>query len=486
MFRFGKGSLILGFTDKNASTHITAGNTRLILATVFTGTFMSTLDSSIANVALPTISEQLTISIHNVQWVVTSYLLTICAMLPIMGKLSDKLGKGRIYNFGFLLFTIGSMLCALSSSLSGLILSRVVQALGASCLMACSQGIVAETFAASGRGRALGMIGMAVSLGSLTGPGIGGLLLGHMDWSAIFWINVPIGIAGFIAGLFFLPKDKVENKKTPFDYFGSLSFMIGIVLLLYSISNGEEMGWTSPFILGGLTFSLVVLIFFYVWEHRVGHPMLDFRLYQIRSFRLGNIASFLSFVAQFVMSIMMPFYLQDVLHFSPQVTGYAIMVLPLSMAITAPLSGWLSDKIGYRILTTGGLAINALAFGLLNTLTTDASFAVVAAHLFLFGVGGGLFQSPNNSSVMGSVPQPKLGSAGSLNALVRNLGMVIGTSLSVTLYSIVLKRSGGEGTPEAMLNALHVVFWVAMGVCLLALFVSSLRLKAPEKEIPAQ
>lgn len=473
----------MALNEQKTAANSAGKNPWLILATVFVGTFMSTLDSSIANVALPTISDQLNITIHSVQWVITSYLLTICAMLPIMGKLSDKWGKGRVYNFGFIIFTVGSALCGLSGTLPSLIGARVVQALGASCLMSCSQGIVAETFAVNGRGKALGIIGVAVSLGSLTGPGVGGLLLDRMDWTSIFWVNVPIGILATFAGFFFLPKDRLEKKKAPFDYMGSILFIAGMVALLYSISNGEDFGWTSPVIIIGLVASIAVLVLFYTLEHKTAHPMLDFQLYEIRAFRLGTIASFLSFVAQFVMNIMMPFYLQNVLHFRPDITGYAMMLLPLTMAVAAPFSGWLSDKIGYRILTTGGLAINALAFGLLNTLDQHAGFGIIALHLCLFGIGGGMFQSPNNSSVMGAVPKPKLGSAGSINALVRNLGMVIGASLSVTLYSAVLKRSG-EATPAAMLGALHVVFWTAMGVCILALIVSALRLtSAGEKTI---
>lgn len=457
-------------------------NRWLVLANVALGTFMSTLDGSIANVALPTISEKLNIPIHNVQWIVTSYLLTICALLPVMGKLSDRFGKSRVYNLGFLVFTAGSALCGFSGSLTGLILSRIVQAVGAACLMSCSQGIIAETFAGGNRGRALGITGTVVSLGSLTGPGIGGLILSSMNWNAIFLINVPIGILGFMAGFSLLPKDKIEQKKLAFDYLGSALFIIGIVTFLYAISNGEEIGWSNFFIWGSIVFSLILLVVFYFWEQKVQNPMLDFALYRIKAFGIGNMAALLSFMAHFTVVVMMPFYLQNVLGYPPQMTGYAMMTIPLVMAVVAPVSGWLSDKIDFRILTTAGLLVNVVGFALLNTLTTEVPFWAVALHLCIFGLGGGLFQSPNNSSIMGSVPKHKLGTAGGLNALVRNIGMVLGTALSVTLYSIGLNRYTGAIAPEGMLNAMKTVFWVAMGICLIALVISSLRLGSKKME----
>ncbi|MFC4103242.1 MFS transporter [Paenibacillus xanthanilyticus] len=454
-------------------------NRWLILANVSVGTFMATLDGSIANVALPTISAELGAPVHVVQWVLTSYLLTICATLPIAGKISDLLGRGRIYNYGFIAFAVGSAMCALADSLALLIVSRIVQALGASCLMANSQAIVAEAFGANERGRAMGITGTTVSLGSLSGPALGGVLVGQLGWESIFWINVPIGMIGFLAGLYLLPRAKAAKKGEPFDYTGSVLFMTGMVLFLYVLSNAQDWGWGSAWTLAGGLGSVLVLAAFYLYERRLTYPMLDFSLYRIRAFAVGNTTALLSFVALFCMNVMMPFYMQNVLGYSPEQTGYTMMVNPLTMAVVAPISGWLSDRFGPNWLTTAGLLVNASAFALLNTLTADESAGVLAAHLALFGLGGGLFQSPNNASVMGAVPKPRLGTAGGLNALVRNIGMVTGIAVSVSLYSSVLGHVAGQGgeasaQPDggAMLTALHAVFWTAAGICLLALFVS--------------
>ena len=463
-----------------------------ILATMCFGTFMATLDSSIANVALPTIASELSSPLHTVQWVITAYLLTICATLPIIGKLSDLVGRTRVYNYGFLVFILGAMASALSPSLGILITARVFQAFGASCLMANSQAIVAETFAGSGRGRALGIIGMSVSVGSLSGPGIGGLLVGSFGWSSIFWVNVPIGLIGFIAGWFILPKEPIQKRNEPFDYLGSALFAGGMVVFLYTVSNASEWGWGTnrTFILGIV--ALFLLAGFFLWERKVTYPMLDFSLYRIPLFAMGNSASFLQFTSMFSMMVMMPFYMQNVLHFSPQVTGYTMMAYPCTMAIVAPVSGWLSEKIGPYVLTLGGLLINSFAFALLTTLSIHESSWMVALHLVLFGVGAGMFLSPNNSSIMGSVPNSKLGTAGGLNALIRNLGMVIGISLSVSLFSYRLNSQhsgdGGitvneVGEAALMLNAMHFVFWTAMSICLVGVLICSLRFKLSKEDV---
>lgn len=458
----------------------------LILANVAVGTFMATLDGSIANVALPTIATEMQMPLHAVQWVLTAYLLTISATLPIVGKLSDLYGRTRVYQMGFLIFVIGSAGCGLSQSLGLLIVSRILQAIGASCLMSNSQAIIAHTFARGGRGQAMGIIGTIVSLGSLTGPGIGGILVGSLGWPSIFWINVPIGILGFIAGMFILPRDKKETVKEPFDYLGSSLFITGMIALLYMLSNAQEWGWASPLVLIGIGGSLLLFLLFYWQEKRSPYPMLDFSLYRIRDFAYGNLAAFLSFTSMFFVGVMMPFYMQNVLGFSPEVTGYTMMAQPLMMMIVAPLAGWLSDKIGPSFLTTAGLLMNALGFFLLNTLTTQESPWMVAFHLALFGLGSGMFQSPNNASIMGAVPKSRLGTAGGLNALVRNVGMVTGITISVSLFSSRFQQltgnlgtfpTHGQTNPEAMMDSLHLVFWVALGICLAGAFLSTRRFR---------
>ncbi|MCF8563929.1 MFS transporter [Alicyclobacillus tolerans] len=451
-----------------------------ILANVSVGTFMAVLDGGIANVALPSISSTLHVSISVVEWVVTAYLLTISALLPVVGKVSDMLGKSRVYNVGFLVFAAGSALCGISTSVGMLIAMRVLQAMGASLLMANSQAIVALTFPAKERGRAMGIIGTMVAIGGLAGPAIGGVLIGWFGWPAIFWVNVPIGLIGFLAALKILPRPQRARTVEPFDYLGSVLFMAGIVLFLYTVSNAEAWGFGSLRSIGSFAVSAVLLGAFYLRERWTTHPMLDFSLYRNRLFAMGTSAALLSFAALFCTNIMMPFYMQNLLHFSPQLTGTVMAAYPLTMAVTAPVAGWLSDKIGPFVLTTAGLSLNALGFMSLNLLGAGAGAVVIALHLAVFGIGQGMFQSPNNSSIMGSVQREKLGVAGGINALVRNIGMLLGISLSVSLFSARLHQLTGSASLAAertagaqeFVAALHTVFWAAAAVCLLGVLFS--------------
>ncbi|AIG26882.1 MFS transporter [Brevibacillus laterosporus] len=461
-----------------------------ILANVSLGIFMSTLDGSITNVALPSISGTLDVPLHIVQWVVTAYLLAIASLLPIIGKLSDLFGRGNLYNLGFLIFLIGSALCGLSKSIWMLIGMRVLQAAGAALLMANSQAIIAATFPKEERGRALGITGMVVSLGSLSGPAIGGILVDSFGWESIFWINVPIGLIGFIAALRIMPKQHQKRVGEPFDYLGSIMYMTSMITFLYTISNAEEHGWTTGITLGGLLFSFIIFVLFYRRETRISHPMLDFSLFKIRTFRSGSFATLLSFLSLFCITILMPFYMQLVLEYPPNIVGYVMMANAVMMAIVAPFSGWLSDKIGCYYLTISGLVINAISFVLLTKLTTNEPAWLVATHMGIFGIGTGLFLSPNNASILGSVPPTLLGAAGGLNALVRNIGMVLGTTFAISLFSFQLNRltedqSGFSSTDilnvEAYMTALHTVFWVAAVICLFAAVLSSMRDK-PQRQ----
>ncbi len=461
-----------------------------ILANISVGTFMATLDGSIANVALPTISHAFMISLHTVQWVVTAYLLTICAMLPIIGKIADRIGRNRVYNAGFLLFSLGSLLCSLSGHIAWLILSRILQGIGASLLMANNQAIVASTFAVTQRGRAMGITGAMVSLGSLTGPAIGGILVSAFGWPSIFYINVPIGVIGFVAGLFILSAQPMTTKKEPFDYLGSSLFILGITLFLYAFSNAPTWGLTSPLTYGGLVIAIILLALFVLRERKAKFPMLDLTLFAIRAFRTGTLAAMLSFISLFCTTVMMPFFMMEALHYSPSTTGYVMAAYPLTMVLTAPISGAISDKIGPFWLTTSGLLLNVLGFILLNSLSTSVAPWLVALHMAIFGIGQGMFQSPNNAAVMGSVDKARLSVASGINALVRNIGMVLGISLSVLLFSYQMFFLTGRFVqvgvevvdPKAFLTSLHTVFYAAALAALLGAIASVRRRRSPSSK----
>ncbi len=450
-----------------------------VLANVSVSTFMATLDSSIVNVALPTMKSTLNTDLVTLQWVVTAYLLTISSLLPAFGRAADLFGRKRVYSAGFIVFTLGSALCGVSPNIWFLVGMRVLQAVGASMLMSNSFALVTAAFPPQERGRALGLTGTVVALGSLTGPALGGILVGLTGWQSIFYINLPIGIIGYLAARVILPDDQPRGKAETFDVTGAVLFTLGMVSLLLAISNGQDWGWTSLPVLAGLILGIVLLGSFFITELRVKHPMIDLSLFRNWPFLAGNLSGLLSFVAIFGNTMLMPFYLQHILNYDPTKVGLIMTSFPLVMAVVAPVSGYASDRIGHVALTTGGLLFSAAGLFYLSTVSATSSAWQVIPGPLLMGFGTGMFNSPNNSSVMSSVPPHKLGLAGGVNALVRNVGQVTGIALAVSLFenrqAVMLTKISNPSILQqtaAFMTAYHTVMLTGMTIALAAGLIS--------------
>lgn len=452
-----------------------------ILLTVLPMTFMTTLDSSIVNVALPTMAKDLGTTMAGIEWVVTSYLITICATILLFGRFGDIIGKSKVFKIGIGVFTLGSLLCGLSNSLLMLIISRIIQAIGAAAAMATNQGIITETFPTTERGRALGMTGTAVALGTMVGPTLGGLIVSVAPWEYIFLINIPIGILVYIGVVKVLNFKKVKEK-VPFDIKGTILFMLSIILLFTSINFGQSLGYTNPIIIGAFILSLVLLFIFIKIEQKILSPMLDISIFRNKLFSLSIFCGFTSFVAIGAINIILPFYYQDVLKLSPSSAGFMMTVSPIILAIVAPISGHLSDKIGSEKISAIGLSILNIGVFCLSIFTEYTALIVVAIFVGLLSFGSGIFQSPNNSLIMSTVDKTKLGIAGSINGLVRNLGTTTGIALSTSLlYSRMSSKIGYkvtgyiEGRADAFIYGMRFVF-VGIGcICLVGAVLTLLR-----------
>ena len=452
-----------------------------ILPTVLPMTFMTTLDSSIVNVALPTMARELNTTMAGIEWVVTSYLIVICATILLFGKLGDILGKTRIFKFGIGIFTIGSLLCGLSNTLFMLILSRIVQAIGAGAAMATNQGIITETFPANERGRALGMSGTAVALGTMVGPTLGGLIVSIAPWEYIFLINIPIGILVYIGVIKILPIKKKINDFI-IDVKGSILFMISITLLFTSINFGQSLGYNNLFIIMSFIISLILFAIFIRVEKTSNNPMLDISIFKNRLFSLSIFCGFTSFISIGAVNIILPFYYQDVLSLSPSSAGLMMTVSPIILAIVAPLSGYLSDKIGSEKISALGLSILSIGIISLVLFNVNTSLIIVGALVGLLSLGSGIFQSPNNSLIMSTVKKNELGIAGSINGLVRNLGTTTGIALSTNiLYSRMSSKVGYkvsgyiDGRPDVFIYAMRFVFTGIGLICLIGAILSIIR-----------
>lgn len=415
---------------------ITSSKKWMTLIITSVSTFMATLDSSIVNIALPIMSKELKVSISSIQWVVTSYLLTISLLLLVFGKLSDLYGKKKIFSSGFLIFAFGSALCGFSHTLPFLVISRIIQAVGASAMMSLSQGIVTAVFPPEERGRALGFVGTMVALGNLTGPSLGGLLVHLFNWQSVFFINIPIGIAGCILSFTIIPDIFETQDIKYFDFKGTLFFSVSLLFLFLGLLFVQEDTLPIWCLAPAVAISAVIMAAFVYTERKSKNPLISLGLFKNHEFSFGLAAAYLSFAAISSTLLFMPFYLQNLLGFSALRAGIIISIYPLTMAFVAPFSGWLSDKITYRPLTISGMLTATAALILMATLNKNSPLWLILILLMLLAFGIAMFQSPNNSSVMGSVSRNQLGIAGGTNALFRNLGLVSGTAFSVLIFSL--------------------------------------------------
>jgi len=442
------------------------------MAVVWIGIFMATLDGSIVNVALPTLTEFFKTDITTIEWVVMAYLLTITSLLLSLGRISDMVGRKLIFAGGLAVFTVGSGLCAFSTTEGQLILFRIFQGIGAAMLMATGIAIITHAFPPQERGKAMGLIGTVVSIGSMTGPVLGGFLIQKVGWQSIFLINIPVGIVGTIMALKVLHNDE-KSKGQEFDIPGALTLFISLISLLLALSEGQEEGWGSSFIIFLFVSSLVFFIIFVNIEIRAKQPVLDIRHFRNRQFAAANISALISFMAMFSIILLMPFLLQDELNYSPQKMGLVFMAVPLVMSVVSPLSGWLSDRTNSHVLSSIGIGIATLSILSLGYLNDESSFMDVALRLSFLGLGMGLFQPPNNSIIMGSLPKEQLGIAAGIMGTMRNMGMVIGVAVSGAVFS---NRYVFYGNNEnSFLPAFHDTFVVSAIICGIAVVVSLVR-----------
>ena len=469
--------------SQNTNDSIKHNNMWLILIATCLFTFMSTLDGSIVNIAMPTMSKDLAISMNEAEWIVSVYMITICCLLIFWGRISDTIGKIKIFKIGTLIFIMGSLFCGISSTLEMLLISRIIQATGASMTMATNYGIITENFPPEMRGRSLGVLGSFVSLGSIAGPGIGGVIIQKYTWHYIFLINIPIGIFAFVLGYFVFPKSKKKDIPLNLDYLGFILFDMFIISLFMGIFIGQVIGFTKLSIIILFIIAVCSFVGFIFREKRANNPLIDLTIFNNKSFSVGLTCAVLIFSSNLFMNTLLPFYLQDTLKLSSLVSGFILMCVPIAMVIVAPISGALSDKIGSEGLTFLGLfivSVSQLLFILIG-LKTTISYLVILT--LLAGTGVALFQSPNNSIIMSSVEHNHLGIAGSINSLARNIGMVTGLSLSTTiLYSSMTQKAGYKvngyinGRDDLFLYGMHIAFLVSFSLCFIAFIITGIRL----------
>ncbi len=433
----------------------------LILAAVMLGTVMTPLDASIVNTVLPSITKFFQTDISIAQWVPTVYLLTICCLILFFGRLGDMIGYKKVFLFGIAAFTATSALCGSSQHVWMLIAFRALQGLSASMIMAVGVAIVTAAFPPTERGKALGIYAIGIAIGLGLGPTLGGLIAEDLSWRYIFFINVPIGIAALVWGSRIIPRGSTKPGQR-LDFAGALTAFIFLLALLLYANRGEDWGWASPLPLTLLAVAIVFGILFLWVERTTAQPMLNLALFTNRVFSFASLSALLSFMALYSLVFLTPFYLMFVLHYSVLKVGLVMAASPLLTLMVAPLSGAASDRIGTRVFAVCGMCIAALGLFLCSGLSESATAFDVIWRLAVTGVGTGMFQSPNNSEIMGSVSLPYLGIASGIIAAMRNVGMVLGIAVAgAVLYSLApmaattLSGSFSPAELEAFMHGLH-------------------------------
>jgi EmrB/QacA subfamily drug resistance transporter len=466
----------------------------VVLSVTTVGSFMASLDSTIVTLGLPTILKDINASIVHGIWIITGYSLMMTILAVVLGHLADIYGRVRLYNLGFAIFTIGSLLCALSRSGEQLVIFRLLQGSGAALLAVNSVAIITDAFPKEKLGMALGTNIMAMNLGAITGYTLGGVMITIFGWQSIFLINVPIGIFGTIWGYMRLRAIATKHLDQKFDYAGSILYCVGLTTILLGLTLGNPLSLRNILIIAaGLAFFIAVIFI----ELRLKFPTLDLTLFKIRAFAAGNFAAFLNFLAFGCGPFLRSLYLQLILGYSALKAGIMLIPLEVVIFVLSPISGRLADRYGSRVLTSVGLAVNAAALFWFSTLNQTSPYSAVLFSLVLFGLGSALFGPPNISSIMGSVPSEKRGIANGIRMTLVMTGGVISVPFSLLLMSLVMPYSrlsqivgstqliGGNELPLFLRSINHACLILGI-IVLFAIIPSMLRGKTNTPAIPSK
>ncbi len=460
----------------------------IVLTNTTIGSFMAVFDSNVVVISLPTIVNDLHTTTFEALWIIMGYILILATILLTIGRLADVYGRVRLYNLGFAIFTLGSLLCAVSPNGLTLDIFRLIQGTGAALLFANSAAIITDAFPPNERGRAIGTNQVAGTAGSVLGLVAGGVLAATplIGWRSIFLVNVPIGIFATLWAYKQLHELNMPSRGEKLDPLGNILFAGGLTIFLLGLTLGALVQFTTlDYTLMLLGLSLITL-FAYV-ETRVTNPMMDMSLFKNRAFSGGILSNFLAALARGAVSLVLVFYFQGPLQLDALTAG--ILLIPFSVAFVAlgPVSGYLSDRYGARGLSTAGLIISAIAFFWFATINVTTPYNVLLVPMILAGIGSGMFVAPNIASIMNSVPVTRRGIASGMSSTLVSSGVllslgvsfaIMATSVPPTVLDAIfagLPVAAGAVNSDLFITAISKIF-IIMGIAsLVAVFPSSLR-----------
>jgi EmrB/QacA subfamily drug resistance transporter len=432
------------------------------LAAVAFGLFMIMLDNTIVNVALPSIEHSLHMSVSSLEWIVTAYALTFASLLITGGKLGDMYGRRRMFMTGLVVFTLASLACGLAPSAGFLIGARAVQGVGAAFMNPATLSIITATFPPRQRGQAIGIWAGVSAIALAIGPLLGGLIVDNINWHWIFYVNVPVGIAGLIVSRLVIAESRDTSHEQRIDLPGLATSSLGLLALTYALIEGNRHGWTSPEILGLFT-AAALLIGGFVWlELHQRLPMLDLSLFRIGSFLGSNIVAMLISLGMFGVFFFISLYVQNVLGFSPTKAGAVFLPMTLVIIVVAPIAGRLSDRVGSRWLMGAGMTLVGISLLLYQRINLHTSFLSLVPQLVLGGIGMAMTMSPMTAAAMGAVPVDKAGVGSGVLNTFRQLGGSLGIALlGAILLSYSSPNAKGVAAAQQYVNGLHTALLVS-------------------------
>lgn len=461
-----------------------------VYASVAVAMFMTVMDQSGLNIALPRIAEHFEADLPTVQWIVLSYVLATSALVMPMGRLSDMVGRKRVLMAGLVVFMSAAVVAGSSNVYLLLIAAKVVQAVGAAAIQANGMAMITEAFPSNERGKALGMYMTIIGTGTISGPIVGGLLVSALDWRAVFFAGVPVALAAllFVALVIKAPSSGSRvARRASFDWMGAFLSSGALVSFLLATTNVHRLGWSSPPILGGYAAAATLIVVFVWWERRTDDPMLDIDFFRSRQFSMGTTARALSFLAGSSVFFMMPFYLVQVMGHPAGKAGLLMVPGSICMAFAGPLVGRLSDRVGTRWPAVAGLTASAVAMLVFSRLNVDSPEWYVVLGMVLSGCGMGSFSSPNTSAVMSAVKRESYGIASAFLNLTRTSANVTGVAVATAVVSATMAsmgfepslaavdRGSGAAVLEAFVEGFQRAFLLAGLFIVLAIVVSLVR-----------
>jgi EmrB/QacA subfamily drug resistance transporter len=443
--------------------------------------FMIMLDNTVVNVALPSIQKDLDASISGLEWTINGYTLSFAVLLATGGRLGDIFGRRRMFLFGVVIFTLSSATAGFAPDATALVLSRIVQGVGAALMMPATLSIITNAFPASERGKAMGMWAGVSALALAVGPVLGGFLTEHVSWRAIFYLNIPVAIGAVTAALFAVRESRDTSVGREVDYAGVAALTTGLTALILALVEGNSWGWGSPEIVALLAGAVLGLGAFVAIEQRVKVPMVDFSLLSDRNFLGSVVVALIVSFSMLGVFFFLALYMQDILRYSPLEAGVRFLPSTLMIVGVAPVAGRLSDRYGPRWLIAGGLTVVAASLYSFSGIAVDSGYLDLLPGFMLLGIGIAMTMSPMTSAAMNAVPVQKAGIASGVLSMFRMVGGSLGVAVTGAIFQARVGASFETASPQQFVDALGFAMTVCAAVALFGAAVGAVAIRTKKR-----